>query len=70
MKRLGCSYCEGQGPEPGTLWMDNNGPIVDCPICNDNSPAAKRERDYEAALRQRDAEKTLASVPSNERVSK
>ncbi|KKM79756.1 hypothetical protein LCGC14_1346850 [marine sediment metagenome] len=31
----GCSYCQGTGPEPGWIWMDNNGPIVRCPICND-----------------------------------
>lgn len=60
-KRLGCSYCEGQGPGPGVLWTDNNGPIVDCPMCNDNSPSARRQREFEAAERQRHAEKVLGS---------
>jgi hypothetical protein len=27
-----CRYCEDQ-PEPGRIETDNNGPIVDCPMC-------------------------------------
>ena len=35
--KLGCRYCMPNGrpdPEPGWIEMDNNGPIVSCPICN------------------------------------
>jgi rubrerythrin len=33
-KTLGCDYCRDAGPEKGFIWMDNNGPIVECPVCN------------------------------------
>lgn len=64
MKRLklSCNYCEGAGPTPGTLWTDNNGPIVDCPICNDHSPSARRQREFEAAERQRKDSSRLTST--------
>ena len=29
----GCQTCAGMGPEPGLIEMDNNGPIVACPVC-------------------------------------
>lgn len=28
-----CEYC-ANGPEPGWIETDNNGPIVPCPVCN------------------------------------
>lgn len=46
-RSIGCKYCEGDGPEPGFLWMDNNGPIVTCPICNDPSPDLDRQKKRE-----------------------
>lgn len=50
---LKCRYCTGAGPEDGFLWMDNNGPIVRCPVCNPDSDTKRRAREYEAALAQR-----------------
>ena len=44
-KLRGCDYCAGE-PEPGWIEMRNNGPIVPCPICNN-------EDDYDRAERQR-----------------
>jgi len=29
---VGCSYCDGSGK----VEMDNNGPILDCPVCELN----------------------------------
>lgn len=54
MTTLGCKYCEGE-QEPGFIEMDNNGPIVACPVCNADydTPQKRREREYEAALRAR-----------------
>jgi hypothetical protein len=46
----GCDYCKGDGPEPGMIFTDNNGPIVPCPVCN---PKTDREIEYERALMQR-----------------
>lgn len=46
---LGCSYCENE-PEPGYIEIDNNGPIVPCPMCNperddyDRAEQAKRAK--------------------------
>jgi hypothetical protein len=54
-KKIECTYCEGQGPERGFMWTDNNGPIVPCPFCNSayDGPSARRQREFEAAKRQR-----------------
>lgn len=46
----GCYYCKGDGPEPGLLYTENNGPIVPCPVCN---PITDREIEYERAVAQR-----------------
>ena len=35
-----CKYCEGE-PEPGWIEMDNNGPIVRCPVCNPRAPESR-----------------------------
>lgn len=36
----GCAYCRNE-PEPGWIEMDNNGPIVRCPVCERASLRAK-----------------------------
>lgn len=46
----GCAYCEGAGPEPGLIWTDNNGPTVECPMCN---LRPDREREWDLAMAQR-----------------
>lgn len=56
-----CPHCAGCGPQPGFIEQDNNGPIVACPVCNPDydSPVRRREREYDAALAQRER----ASLP-------
>lgn len=51
----GCDYCKDQGAEPGFIDTGNGGPIVACPLCNMayDTPAKRREREYEAAIAQR-----------------
>ena len=48
-QKLGCRYCEGE-PEAGYIEMPNNGPVVPCPICNN-------ETDFDKAEAQRDAQR-------------
>lgn len=55
---LGCTYCKDAGPDPGWLWMDNNGPIVRCPFCNPEPD------DFTKAEQQRDAEQHLKRIQS------
>ena len=31
-----CPHCAGAGPEPGLIEQDDNGPIVECLLCNGN----------------------------------
>jgi hypothetical protein len=58
--KLGCGYCKGDGPEPGFICMDNNGPIVGCPVCNPtyDPSTARRQHQFESAQRQRKGERT------------
>jgi hypothetical protein len=48
----GCDYCRG-GPEPGWIETDNNGPIVNCPMCNEDK-SSWLERVWKSAETQRD----------------
>lgn len=46
-----CYYCKGE-PEPGYIEMPNNGPLVNCPICNpdpDDFTKAEQQRDMQRA---------------------
>lgn len=50
-----CEYCKGE-PEPGWIEMDNNGPVVCCPVCNPDGDAERAWEMAEAeAQRQEDA---------------
>ena len=37
-----CEYCQAES-EPGWIETDNNGPIVPCPICNDDGSKPRAE---------------------------
>jgi hypothetical protein len=37
---MSCDYCD----EKGKVEMDNNGPIVDCPVCELSEPKAELDR--------------------------
>lgn len=40
-----CKYCEKEA-EPGRIETDNNGPIVDCPMCVKTTPQPTAEADW------------------------
>ena len=43
-----CSYCEVSGQtEKGWIETDNNGPIVPCPVCNDDGHISRWDGDVE-----------------------
>lgn len=50
---VGCDYCSNE-PEAGYIEMDNNGPIVGCPVCN---PITKNEQAWDMAEKQRAMQK-------------
>lgn len=60
-RTLGCDYCKADPCfEPGYIEMPDNGPIVACPICNN-------EDDYTLAEQQRDLQRRSAHpTPSGE----
>jgi hypothetical protein len=35
-EKAACYYCKNEA-EPGRIETDNNGPIVNCPVCNSDS---------------------------------
>lgn len=59
----GCQHCKDAGPKPGWIEIDNNGPIVACPVCN---LRGEDERAWDLAEAQRLRQRIAAGEKSSD----